>query len=165
MAKEVPMNYALTFAETGHLCVSTLHANNADQALERIMSFFPAESIRQLRMELSMNLKAIVAQQLIPKVDETGRIPAVEILLNTPIIADHIRSGDTHAIKEIMAKSKELGMQTFDQSLYDLYTIGQISYDSALQYADSENELRLMIKLHSAPTGSVGRSDFNMKDN
>ncbi len=159
------MNYALTFAETGHLCVSTLHANNADQALERIMSFFPAESIRQLRMELSMNLKAIVAQQLIPKMDETGRIPAVEILLNTPIIADNIRSGDTHSIKEIMAKSKEQGMQTFDQSLYDLYTARKISYDSALQYADSENELRLMIKLNAAPTGSVGRSDFNMKDN
>lgn len=159
------MNYALTFAETGHLCVSTLHANNADQALERIMSFFPAESMRQLRMELSMNLKAIVAQQLISKMDEIGRVPAVEILLNTPIIADHIRSGDTHAIKEIMAKSREQDMQTFDQSLYDLYTTGQISYDSALQYADSENELRLMIKLHSAPPGTVGKSDFNMKDN
>lgn len=141
------MNYAISFAETGHLCLATLHANNAHQALDRIASFFPHEMLKQLWMDLSLNLKAIIAQQLIPIKDSEGRVPAVEILINTPIIAEHMRKGEINELKEFMIKSGELGMQTFDQSLFKLYTDGKISYESALQYADSENEIRLMIKL------------------
>ncbi len=141
------MNYAMSFAETGHLCLATLHANNANQALDRIAGFFPHEMLKQLWMDLSLNLKAIIAQQLIPRIDGNGRAPAVEILINTPIIAEHIRKGEVNAIKEFMAKSGELGMQTFDQALFQLYKANKISYESALKYANSENELRLMIKL------------------
>lgn len=147
------MNYAMSFAETGHLCLATLHANNANQALDRIASFFPHEMMNQLWMDLSLNLKAIIAQQLIPLKDSEGRVPAVEILINTPIISEHIRKGEVNTLKEFMTKSGELGMQTFDQSLFKLYTDEKISYESALKYADSENELRLMIKLVSGGAG------------
>lgn len=141
------MNYAISFAETGHLCLATLHANNANQALDRIASFFPHEILKQLWMDLSLNLKAIIAQQLIPIKDSNGRVPAVEILINTPVISEHIRKGEINEVKKFMIKSGELGMQTFDQSLFKLYTDGKISYESALKYADSENDVRLMIKL------------------
>lgn len=141
------MNYAISFAETGHLCLATLHANNANQALDRIASFFPHEILKQLWMDLSLNLKAIIAQQLIPIKDSNGRVPAVEILINTPVISEHIRKGEINEVKKFMINSGELGMQTFDQSLFKLYTDGKISYESALKYADSENDVRLMIKL------------------
>ncbi|MDG2276581.1 MAG: PilT/PilU family type 4a pilus ATPase [Pseudomonadales bacterium] len=141
------MEYALTFAETGHLCLCTLHANNANQALDRIIHFFPTERHDQTWMDLSLNLKAIVAQQLIPTVDVQGRRAAVEILINTPLMSDHIRKGEVHLLKELMSKSTEQGMQTFDQALYQLYAQGEVSYDSAIASADSPNDLRLMIKL------------------
>jgi twitching motility protein PilU len=141
------MQYAVTFAETGHLCLATLHANNANQALDRIAHFFPQELHRQLWMDLSLNLRAIIAQQLLPTVDGAGQVAAVEILLNTPIISEHIRKGEINVLKEFMSKSNEEGMQTFDQALFKLYTEKKISYESALKYADSENEVRLMIKL------------------
>ena len=148
------MNYAIAFSETGHLCLATLHANSANQALDRIINFFPQEMHHQLWLDLSLNLKAIVAQVLIPLKEGEGRIAAVEILINTPIVSDHIRKGDVGQIKEIMSKSNELGMQTFDQSLFKLYQEGKISYESALKYADSENELRLMIKLSQGTAGT-----------
>jgi twitching motility protein PilU len=141
------MEYAVTFAETGHLCLCTLHANNANQALDRIIHFFPADRHDQIWMDLSLNLKAIVAQQLITTVDGQGRRAAVEVLVNTPLISDHIRKGDVHLLKDLMSKSREHGMQTFDQALYELYSAGHISYDAALAHADSANDLRLMIKL------------------
>ncbi len=141
------MEYALTFAETGHLCLCTLHANNANQALDRIIHFFPTERHNQTWMDLSLNLRAMVAQQLIPTVDGNGRRAAVEILINTPLVADHIRKGDVHLLKELMTKSTEQGMQTFDQALYKLYAQGEITYDAAIASADSPNDLRLMIKL------------------
>ncbi|HTO59423.1 MAG TPA: PilT/PilU family type 4a pilus ATPase [Pseudomonadales bacterium] len=141
------MEAAVTFAETGHLCLCTLHANNANQALDRIIHFFPSDRHDQIWMDLSLNLKAIIAQQLIPTVDGQGRRAAVEILINTPLMADHIRKGEVHLLKELMTKSTELGMQTFDQGLYRLYAAGEISYDAALTHADSANDLRLMIKL------------------
>lgn len=147
------MNYAIAFAETGHLCLATLHANNANQALDRIASFFPHDMLHQLWMDLSLNLKAIIAQQLISLKDGVGRVPAVEVLINTPVIAEHIRKGEVDELKEFMLKSGELGMQTFDQSLFKLYTEGKITYESALKYADSENEIRLMIKLQESGTG------------
>lgn len=147
------MNYAIAFAETGHLCLATLHANNANQALDRISSFFPHDMLHQLWMDLSLNLRAIIAQQLIPIKDKEGRVPAVEVLINTPVIAEHIRKGEVDTLKEFMLKSGELGMQTFDQSLFKLYTEGKITYESALKYADSENEIRLMIKLQESGTG------------
>lgn len=147
------MNYAIAFAETGHLCLATLHANNANQALDRIVNFFPPESQQQLWMDLSLNLKAIIAQQLIPTVDGKGRVPAIEILINTPVVSDHIRKGEVHLLKEFMIKGSEEGMQSFDQSLYKLYTDGKISYEEALKHADSENELRLMIKLSQGSKG------------
>ncbi|NOQ64212.1 MAG: PilT/PilU family type 4a pilus ATPase [Methyloprofundus sp.] len=143
------MQQALTFAETGHLCLSTLHANNANQAIERILHFFPEEMQNQVLMDLSQNLKAIIAQQLIPKTDGSGRCPALEILLGTPLVSDLIRKGELHKIKELMQASGELGMKTFDQALFDLYEQGKISYDDAILYADSKNEVRLMIKLGS----------------
>jgi twitching motility protein PilU len=141
------MQHAITFAETGHLCISTLHANNANQALDRIMHFFPDELHTQLLMDLSLNLRAIVAQQLIQRSDGRGRYPAVEILTSTPLVADLIRKGEIHKLKELMKNSREQGMQTFDQALYDLYTMGKITYEDALHSADSQNEVRLMIKL------------------
>ncbi|MBI1394348.1 MAG: PilT/PilU family type 4a pilus ATPase [Betaproteobacteria bacterium] len=141
------MEHAIAFAETGHLCMGTLHANSANQALDRIINFFPEERRPQLLMDLSLNLKGMISQRLIPKRDTKGRVAAIEILLNSPLISDLIFKGDVHEIKEIMKKSRELGMQTFDQALFDLYESGQISYEDALRNADSMNELRLAIKL------------------
>lgn len=143
------MEHAIAFAETGHLCLGTLHANNANQALDRIINFFPEERRNQLLMDLSSNMKAIISQRLIRTENNKGRRAAVEILLNTPLISDVILKGNFHEIKEIMTKSRELGMQTFDQALFDLYNEGVISYDEALRNADSTNELRLQIKLKS----------------
>jgi twitching motility protein PilU len=141
------MDYAIAFAETGHLCMATLHANSSNQALDRIINFFPEERRHQLLMDLSLNIRAFVSQRLIPKKDGKGRIAAVEIMLNSPLISDLIFKGEVHEIKHIMSKSRELGMQTFDQHLFELYETGQISYEDALRNADSVNELRLMIKL------------------
>ncbi|MBX3613329.1 MAG: PilT/PilU family type 4a pilus ATPase [Burkholderiaceae bacterium] len=143
------MEHAVAFAETGHLCLATLHSNSANQALDRIINFFPEERRAQLLMDLSLNLKAIVSQRLIPTATGKGRVPAVEILLNSPLIADLIFKGEVGAIKEVMKKSRELGMQTFDQALFDLFEEGRISYEDALRNADSVNDLRLNIKLHS----------------
>jgi twitching motility protein PilU len=143
------MDYAVAFAETGHLCLATLHANNANQALDRIINFFPEERRNQLFMDLSLNLKAIVAQQLIPTPDGKGRRVAVEVLINTPLVADHIRKGEVHLLKDVMRSSTEHGMQTFDQALFILYKAGDITYEDAIHHADSPNDLRLMIKLDS----------------
>lgn len=143
------MDHAIAFAETGHLCLCTLHANNANQALDRIIHFFPADRHRQLWMDLSLNLKAIVAQQLIPTPDGQGRRACLEVLINTPLAQDLIRKGEVADLKELMKKSTELGMQTFDQALYELYDNGEITYEDALLHADSPNDLRLMIKLGS----------------
>jgi twitching motility protein PilU len=142
------MDYAVAFAETGHLCLATMHANSSNQALDRIINFFPEERRAQLLMDLSLNLKAMISQRLIPLKDTKGRCAAVEVMLNSPLISDLIFKGDVHEIKEIMKKSRELGMQTFDQSLFDLYEAGKISYEDALRNADSVNDLRLSIKLH-----------------
>ncbi|PAU85899.1 type IV pili twitching motility protein PilT [Pseudomonas sp. WN033] len=147
------MEHAVAFAETGHLCLATLHANNANQALDRIIHFFPTEMHQQVWMDLSLNLKAIVAQQLIPTPDGKGRRAAIEVLLNTPLAADIIRKGEVHELKPLMARSNELGMQTFDQALYKLYSAGEITYEDALLHADSANDLRLMIKLGSETDG------------
>jgi twitching motility protein PilU len=141
------MEHAITFAETGHLCMGTLHANSSNQALDRVINFFPEERRAQLLMDLSLNLKGLISQRLIPKREGKGRAAAIEILLNSPLISDLIFKGDVHEIKAIMGKSRELGMQTFDQALFDLYEAGHISYEDALRNADSMNELRLAIKL------------------
>lgn len=141
------MDYAIAFAETGHLCLMTLHANNANQALDRIINFFPEDRRNQLLLDLSLNLKATIAQQLIPRADGKGRCVAVEIMINTPLIADLIRKGDIHLIKDTMKRSTEQGMKTFDQALFELYKAGEITQEDALRYADSANEVRLMIKL------------------
>ena len=141
------MDYAVAFSETGHLCMATLHANSANQALDRIINFFPEDRRSQLLMDLSLNIRALVSQRLIPNKDGKGRVAAVEIMLNSPLIQDLIFKGEVHEIKAIMAKSRELGMQTFDQHLFELYENGSISYEDALRNADSVNELRLMIKL------------------
>ena len=141
------MEHAIAFAETGHLCLATLHANSANQALDRIINFFPEERRQQLLMDLSLNLKGLVSQRLIPRKESKGRVVAVEILLNSPLISDLIFKGDVHEIKEIMKKSRELGMQTFDQALFDLHEADKISYEDALRNADSVNDLRLTIKL------------------
>ena len=143
------MEHAVTFAETGHLCLCTLHANNANQALDRILHFFPPERHPQLWMDLSLNLKAMVAQQLIPTPDGKGRRACVEVLINTPLASDLIRKGEVHMLKDLMSKSTEQGMQTFDQHLYEMYSQGEITYEDALAHADSQNDLRLMIKLGS----------------
>ncbi|WP_217476004.1 PilT/PilU family type 4a pilus ATPase [Stutzerimonas stutzeri] len=143
------MDYAVAFAETGHLCLATLHANNANQALDRIINFFPADRQQQVWMDLSLNLKAIVAQQLIPTPDGKGRRAVIEVLINTPLAADLIRKGEVHELKSLMKRSTDLGMQTFDQALYNLYVQGEITYEDALLHADSSNDLRLMIKLGS----------------
>ncbi|MBL8513549.1 MAG: PilT/PilU family type 4a pilus ATPase [Betaproteobacteria bacterium] len=141
------MDFAIAFAETGHLCMSTLHANSTNQALDRIINFFPEERRQQLLMDLSLNLKAFVSQRLIPKKEGKGRCAAIEILLNTPLIQDLIFKGEVHEIKEVMKRSKELGMQTFDMALFDLFEGDLISYEDALRNADSLNDLRLKIKL------------------
>ncbi|MDD2701728.1 MAG: PilT/PilU family type 4a pilus ATPase [Sideroxydans sp.] len=146
------MEYAVAFAETGHLCMATLHANSANQALDRIINFFPEERREQLLMDLSLNVKALISQRLIPKKDGKGRAAAFEILLNSPLISDLIFKGKVHQIKEVMSKSREIGMQTFDQALYDLHEAGLISYEEALKNADSVNDLRLRIKLESNET-------------
>ena len=143
------MEHAIAFSETGHLCMATLHANSANQALDRIINFFPEERRGQLLMDLSLNMRALISQRLIPLKDSKGRAAAVEVMLNSPLISDLIFKGEVHEIKEIMKKSRELGMQTFDQALFDLYEEGRISYEDALRNADSVNDLRLMIKLHS----------------
>jgi twitching motility protein PilU len=143
------MDYAVAFAETGHLCLATLHANSANQALDRIINFFPEERRAQLLMDLSLNLRGMVSQRLIPLKEGKGRIAAVEVMLNSPLIADLIFKGEVHEIKELMKRSRELGMQTFDQHLFELYDNGIITYEDALRNADSVNDLRLSIKLHS----------------
>lgn len=144
------MQYALTFAETGHLCVATLHANNANQAIERIMHLVPKEKHQQLLFDLSLNLRAIVAQQLVPVKNGQGRRAAIEVLLNSARISDLIAKGELHALKETMSKSNESGMQTFDQALFNLYQLNEVSYADALHHADSPNDLRLMIKLNGS---------------
>lgn len=142
------MQYAMAYAETGHLCLSTIHANNANQTLDRILSFFPKERREQLLLDLSLNLRAIISQRLLPRLDGKGRIPAVEILLNSPLISDLILQGRLDEIKDVMARSRDLGMQTFDQALFDLFARGDVSAEDALRNADSFNDLRLRIKLH-----------------
>jgi pilus retraction protein PilT len=141
------MDHAIAFAETGHLVLCTLHANNANQAMDRIINFFPEDRRQQLLMDLSLNLKAVVAQQLVPRKDGKGRRVAMEILLGTPLVQDYIREGEIHKIKEVMKDSIQLGMKTFDQSLFELYQSGEIDYEDALRHADSANEVRLKIKL------------------
>ena len=149
------MEHAIAFAETGHLCLCTLHANSANQALDRIINFFPEERRPQLLMDLSLNLKAMVSQRLIPKQDGKGRAAVVEVMLNTPLISDLIFKGDVSEIKEIMKKSRNLGMQTFDQALFDAFETSMITYEDALRNADSVNDLRLQIKLNSQRAKSV----------
>ena len=151
------MELAVAFSETGHLCLATLHANSANQALDRILTFFPDERRAQLLMDLSLNLKALVSQRLLPRVEGRGRVAAVELLLNTPLVADLIFKGQVTELKELMKRSRELGMQTFDQALFDLYQSDEIGYEDALRNADSVNDLRLKIKLHDR---SARQSDF-----
>ncbi len=152
------MEHAIAFAETGHLALGTLHANNSNQAIDRIINFFPEERRPQLLMDLSLNLKAVISQRLLPLKEGKGRAAAVEVLLNSPLIADLIHKGEVHGIKEVMKKSKELGMKTFDMALFDLYEEGRINYDDALRFADSMNEVRLMIKLHSKDSQEMDRN-------
>lgn len=158
------MEYAIQFAETGHLCLCTLHANSSNQALDRIINFFPEERRAQLLMDLSLNLKAVISQRLIPLKTGKGRVPAVEIMINTPLIADLVLEGSIHELKELMAKSGEAGMQTFDQSLFNLYEADLISYDEGLRNADSINDLRLRIKLEGkdAKGSDLGESMSNV---
>ena len=150
------MEHALAFAETGHLCIATLHANNANQAIDRIMHLVPAEQHGKLLFDLALNLRGVIAQQLIPTRDGNGRVAAIEILLNSPYIAELIKKGEVGDIKEVMQKSTELGMQTFDQALFNLYQRGLINYADAIHHADSPNDLRLMIKLRSNDQGGTG---------
>jgi twitching motility protein PilU len=150
------MEYAMSFADTGHLCVATLHANNANQAIERIMHLAPKDQHDKLRFDLSQNIKAIGAQQLLPTKDGGGRVAAIEILLNSPLVSDLIQRNEIGSLKEAMKKGKELGMQSFDMALYDLYREGSIDLDQALHHADSPNDLRLMIKLDSNDGSSLG---------
>lgn len=158
------MEYAIQFAETGHICLATLHANNANQALDRIINFFPATKHQQIWLELSLNLKAIVAQQLIPTIDGKGRVPAVEILINTPIVQSTIKKGQVDLLKNYMDKGGNDGMQTFNQSLFELYKNKKISYEDALKYSDSENELRLMIKLNTGSTDAGSLEGIGLKE-
>ena len=156
------MEFAIAFAETGHLAMATLHANSANQALDRIINFFPEERKSQLLMDLSLNLKSVISQRLLKTPDGKGRVAAIEILLNSPLISDLILKGDVHEIKTIMSKSNELGMKTFDQALFDLYEADKISYDDALRSADSMNELRLRIKLEGkAAKGKDQKDDLD----
>jgi twitching motility protein PilU len=163
------MEHAIAFAETGHLCLSTLHANSTNQALDRIINFFPEERRQQLLMDLSLNLKSLISQRLIPTVSGNGRIAAIEIMLNSPLMSDLIFKGNVHDIKELIAKSNELGMQTFDQALFDLYEAGKIKYEDALRNADSVNDLRLRIKLEGKDSSSTdlmeGLDNISMEDN
>lgn len=155
------MDYAIQYAETGHLVFATLHANNANQAIDRIIHFFDAEHHEQILMDLSLNLRAIVAQQLIATPDGKGRRAAIEILLNSQLIGDYIRKGEIHEIKPVMKRSRELGMQTFDQALFDLYENGEITYRDAIKHADSPNDLRLLIKLESKSAHKIDESELN----
>ena len=150
------MEYALSFAETGHLCVATLHANNANQAVDRIMHLVPKEKHDKLKYDLALNLRAIVAQQLVPSSKGEGREAAIEILLNSPLVAELIKKGDVGAIKETMSKSRDIGMQTFDQALFELYKQQRVNYADALHHADSPNDLRLMIKLQNNEQQGAG---------
>jgi twitching motility protein PilU len=143
------MEHAVAFAETGHLCITTLHANSANQALDRIINFFPEERRQQLLMDMSLNLKSIVSQRLLPRQEGKGRVAAVEILLNTPLISELIFKGEVGEMKDLMKRSRELGMQTFDQALFDLYERNEVTLEDALRNADSVNDLRLQVKLHS----------------
>ena len=152
------MEHAVAFAETGHLCMATLHANSSNQALDRIINFFPEERRAQLLMDLSLNLKGLISQRLLPRQEGKGRVAAVEILLNTPLIADMIFKGEVAEIKELMKRSRELGMQTFDQSLFDLYENQLVTYEDAIRNADSVNDLRLQIKLNSQRARSMDLS-------
>ena len=155
------MEFGIAFAETGHLAMATLHANSSNQALDRIVNFFPEERRQQLLMDLSLNLKAVVSQRLLKKADGKGRVAAIEVLLNSPLIADLILKGEVHGIKEIMSKSNELGMKTFDQALFDLFEADLVTYEDALRNADSMNELRLRIKLEGkAAKGSKGEDSL-----
>ena len=151
------MEYGIQFAETGHLCLATLHANSANQALDRVINFFPEEKRDQLLMDMSLNVKGIIAQRLLPRVGGVGRIAAMEVMLASPLISDLIFKGEVHQLKEVMARSNRLGMKTFDQALFDLFEDGKISYEDALRNADSRNELRLRIKLES-------KRDFKSRD-
>ena len=155
------MDYAIQYAETGHLVFATLHATNANQAIDRIIHFFEAEHHEQILMDLSLNLRAIVAQQLIATPDGKGRRAAIEILLNSQLIGDYIRKGEIHEIKPVMKRSRELGMQTFDQALFDLYENGEITYRDAIKHADSPNDLRLLIKLESKSAHKIDESELN----
>lgn len=162
------MEHAITFAETGHLCLSTLHANSTNQALDRIINFFPDERRRQLLMDLSLNLKGLISQRLIPKIGGAGRIPAIEIMLNTPLMADMIFKGEVIEMKGLIAKSNEAGMQTFDQALFDLYEARKITFEDALRNADSVNDIRLRIKLESDTARKSGvvedNRDFELEE-
>jgi twitching motility protein PilU len=151
------MEYGIQFAETGHLCLATLHANSANQALDRVINFFPEEKRDQLLMDMSLNVKGIIAQRLLPRAGGTGRIAAMEVMLASPLISDLIFKGEVHMLKEVMSRSNRLGMKTFDQALFDLFEAGSISYEDALRNADSRNELRLRIKLES-------KRDFKARD-
>lgn len=163
------MEHAVAFAETGHLCLSTLHANSTNQALDRIINFFPEDRRQQLLMDLSLNLKSLISQRLIPTISGNGRVAAIEIMINTPLMSDLIFKGSIHDIKELVAKSNELGMMTFDQSLYNLYEAGQITYEDALRNADSVNDLRLRIKLEGKDSSHndlmEGLETISMEDN
>lgn len=150
------MEYALSFAETGHLCIATLHANNANQAIDRIMHLVPPSQHDKLLFDLALNLRGIIAQQLVPTKDGHGRVAVIEILLNSPYVAELIKKGEIGSIKEVMQKSNELGMQTFDQALFSLYQQGLITYADAIHHADSPNDLRLMIKLRNNDQGGTG---------
>ena len=159
------MEHAIVFSETGHLCMATLHANSANQALDRIVNFFPEERREQLLLDLSLNLRGMISQRLMPRQGTKGRVAALEVLLNTPLVSDLIAKGDVVEIKEIMQKSRELGMQTFDQALFDLFEAGSITYEDALRNADSVNNLRLQIKLHSTRAKSdlmAGTENFKV---
>lgn len=155
------MDYAIQYAETGHLVFATLHANNANQAIDRIIHFFESEQHEQILMDLSLNLRAIIAQQLIPTPDGKGRRAAIEILINSQLIGDYIRKGEIHEIKPVMKRSREIGMQTFDQALFDLYENGEITYQDAIKSADSPNDLRLLIKLQSKHATAIDDDDSN----
>ena len=162
------MEHAIAFAETGHLCLSTLHANSTNQALDRIINFFPDERRSQLLMDLSLNLKGLISQRLIPKLGETGRIPAIEVMLNTPLMSDMIFKGEVHEMKALIAKSNEAGMQTFDQALFNLYEDKKITFEDALRNADSVNDIRLRIKLESKTARKSGlvedHGDFELEE-
>ncbi len=163
------MEHAIAFAETGHLCLSTLHANSTNQALDRIINFFPEERRQQLLMDLSLNLKALISQRLIPRIDGNGRVPAVEVMINTPLMSDMIFKGEVHEIKELIKKSGEQGMKTFDQALFDLYETRAVKYEDALRNADSVNDLRLRIQLESNTARKTGlvadyRDDFELEE-